>query len=143
LSRRYARVGGGCGEAAARQGARCHVDRAEGTYGARRHQCGEGRRCRMNAAIIAAAVVFTAGISNVTPANPPPPPTTPPAKAKAVDLNAAPDRSGPPALQPVKPFTIVQPTEWKLKNGVRVLYIERKRAPLVDVVATVDAGIAW
>src|SRR4051794_20905531 len=54
-----------------------------------------------------------------------------------------PDRTQPPKPGPVKPFTIQQPTDFKLKNGLRVLYLERKRAPLVDVVATVDAGIGW
>lgn len=54
---------------------------------------------------------------------------------------AGPDRSAPPKPTPAKPFTITTPTEFKMKNGVRVLLIERKRAPLVDVVASVDAGI--
>lgn len=54
--------------------------------------------------------------------------------------HAAPDRSKMPVPGPVKPFTIVAPVELKLKNGIRVFFIERKRAPLIDVVATVDAG---
>lgn len=53
----------------------------------------------------------------------------------------APDRSAPPKPAPAKPFDIVRPQEFKLKNGLRVLHIERKRAPLVDVVAMIDAGI--
>lgn len=51
------------------------------------------------------------------------------------------DRSAPPKPGPARPFTIQQPQELKLKNGLRVLLLERKRAPLVDVVATVKAGI--
>ncbi|HEY4222791.1 MAG TPA: pitrilysin family protein, partial [Myxococcota bacterium] len=64
---------------------------------------------------------------------------TPAAAAPAAD--APPDRSAPPKPTAPKPFAIVTPTDFKLKNGLRVLYIERKRAPVVDVVATVDAGI--
>jgi zinc protease len=54
---------------------------------------------------------------------------------------AAPDRSAPPKPGRARPFTIQQPQELKLKNGLRVLLLERQRAPLVDVVATVRAGI--
>ena len=54
--------------------------------------------------------------------------------------HAAPDRSTMPVPGPVKPFTIVAPVELKLANGIRVFFIERKRAPVIDVVATVDAG---
>jgi zinc protease len=53
----------------------------------------------------------------------------------------APDRSAPPKPGAAKPFAILMPTEIKLKNGLKVLLIERKRAPLVDVVASIDAGI--
>lgn len=52
----------------------------------------------------------------------------------------APDRSAPPQPGPLRPFTIQVPEELKLKNGLRVLFLERKRAPLLDVVAVVDAG---
>jgi zinc protease len=55
--------------------------------------------------------------------------------------DAPPDRSAPPKPGPVRPFTITKPVELKAKNGMRVLFVERKRAPLVDVVATTPAGI--
>jgi len=51
------------------------------------------------------------------------------------------DRSAPPKPAPVKPFTIAQPQDFKLKNGLRVVFLERKRAPLIDVLANIDAGI--
>ena len=63
------------------------------------------------------------------------------AAALAGQTPAAVDRSAPPKPGPVRPFTIQQPQELKLKNGLRVLFLQRKRAPLVDVVAAVDAGI--
>jgi zinc protease len=62
--------------------------------------------------------------------------------ASQVNAQGTPDRSAPPKPGPAKPFAILMPTEFKLKNGVKVLLIERKRAPLVDVVATIDAGIS-
>lgn len=62
--------------------------------------------------------------------------------SSTVAFAQAPDRSAPPKPGPARPFTIQQPQEFKLKNGVRVLLLERKRAPLVDVVASIDAGIA-
>ena len=54
---------------------------------------------------------------------------------------AAPDRSAPPKPGPLRPFTVQLPQEIKLDNGLRVVFLERKRAPLVDVVAVVDAGV--
>ena len=51
------------------------------------------------------------------------------------------DRSAPPKPGAPRPFTIQQPQDFKLKNGLRVLFLPRKRAPLVDVMAAVDAGI--
>lgn len=53
---------------------------------------------------------------------------------------AAPDRSKPPAPGPLKPFTIQQPVVFTLKNGLTVWHVPRKRAPLVDVLAVIDAG---
>jgi zinc protease len=54
----------------------------------------------------------------------------------------APDRSTPPQPAPAKPFAVQMPTELTLKNGLRVWWVEKKGAPLVDVIASVDAGIA-
>lgn len=51
-----------------------------------------------------------------------------------------PNRSAPPPAGPVRPFTVQQPQEFTLTNGLRVSFLERKRAPLVDVIAVVDAG---
>ncbi len=53
---------------------------------------------------------------------------------------AAPDRSKPPDAGAPKPFAIVQPTVFTLKNGLTVWHVARKRAPLVDVLAVIDAG---
>lgn len=53
---------------------------------------------------------------------------------------AAPDRSKPPEASAPKPFTITEPTVFKLKNGLTVWHVPRKRAPLVDVLAVIDAG---
>ena len=59
----------------------------------------------------------------------------------AVDARAAaPDRSKPPEASALKPFTITQPTVFTLKNGLTVWHVARKRAPLVDVHAVIDAG---
>lgn len=59
----------------------------------------------------------------------------------AVDARgAAPDRSKPPEAGTPKPFTIPQPTVFTLKNGLTVWHVARKRAPLVDVHAVIDAG---
>ncbi len=55
---------------------------------------------------------------------------------------AAPDRSAPPKPGPVRPFKIEKPQELTLKNGMRVLFLHRTRAPLVDIVATLPAGVA-
>ena len=62
--------------------------------------------------------------------------------ALASPASLAQDRSAPPKPGPARPFTIQQPQEFKLKNGLRVLLLQRTRAPLVDVVASVKAGIA-
>lgn len=64
---------------------------------------------------------------------------TTPASFAASD---APDRSAPPQPGSARPFAIQQPVELKLSNGLRVLLLERKRAPLVDVVAIVRGGSA-
>ncbi|OGQ26209.1 MAG: hypothetical protein A2138_17955 [Deltaproteobacteria bacterium RBG_16_71_12] len=57
------------------------------------------------------------------------------------DASAAPpERSKPPVPGPLKPFTIRQPTVFTLKNGLTVWHVARKRAPLVDVLAVIDAG---
>lgn len=53
---------------------------------------------------------------------------------------AAPDRSKPPTPGTPRPFTIPQPTELTLKNGLKVWHVPRTRAPLVDIIAVVDAG---
>jgi zinc protease len=53
---------------------------------------------------------------------------------------AAPDRSKPPQAGAPKPFTITEPSVFKLKNGLTVWHVPRKRAPLVDVLAVIDAG---
>jgi zinc protease len=57
--------------------------------------------------------------------------------------SAAPvDRSKPPTLGAPKVFTLPTPVSFTLKNGVTVLFIERTRAPLIEVVANVEAGMA-
>ncbi|MBI1944786.1 MAG: insulinase family protein [Deltaproteobacteria bacterium] len=53
---------------------------------------------------------------------------------------AAPDRSKPPEAGAPKPFTIEQPKVFTLKSGLTVWHVARKRAPLVDVLAVIDAG---
>ena len=53
---------------------------------------------------------------------------------------APPDRSKPPEAGTPKPFTITQPTVFTLKHGLTVWHVARKRAPLVDVHAVIDAG---
>ncbi len=59
----------------------------------------------------------------------------------AVDAQGAPpDRSKPPEAGAPKPFTITEPKVFTLKNGLTVWHVARKRAPLVDVHAVVDAG---
>jgi zinc protease len=59
----------------------------------------------------------------------------------ALNDNTTVDRkAGVPKPGPVQPFAIQTPTEFKLKNGVKVEFIERHRAPLVDVIAVVDGG---
>ncbi len=57
-----------------------------------------------------------------------------------VSASEVPDRNAPPALPPAKSFVLPAPLEFQLKNGVRVWYQRRDRAPLVDVVASVEAG---
>ena len=54
--------------------------------------------------------------------------------------HAAADRSAPPLPGAVPAFTMPVPTELTLKNGLRVYFLERHRAPLVDVVAVIGAG---
>ncbi len=58
----------------------------------------------------------------------------------SVSARAAVDRSAPPAPGPVPAFQMPVPTELTLKNGIKVFFIERHRAPLVDVVAVVGSG---
>lgn len=53
---------------------------------------------------------------------------------------AAVDRSAPPPLSPVAPLALPLPQTFTLKNGLKVHFIERHRAPLVDVVVSVGAG---
>jgi zinc protease len=50
------------------------------------------------------------------------------------------DRSVPPPLSPVAPFAMPVPESFTLKNGLRVFFVERHRAPLVDVVVSVGNG---
>lgn len=57
-----------------------------------------------------------------------------PTAARAVD------RSSPPPLSPVSPLQLPVPQTFTLKNGLTVHFIERHRAPLVDVVVSVGAG---
>lgn len=67
------------------------------------------------------------------------------AAAALVALGAAaapPDRSAPPPVGALPRFDVTAPRELKLKNGLRVWFVERRRAPLADVVAVVDASIA-
>lgn len=52
------------------------------------------------------------------------------------------DRSAPPPLPAPRPFVLTDPDAFTLSNGLRVLLISRGRAPLVDIVAHIDAGIA-
>jgi zinc protease len=53
---------------------------------------------------------------------------------------AAVDRSAPPPLAPVAPFALPVPQTFTLKNGLTVHFIERHRAPLVDIVVSIGAG---
>jgi zinc protease len=53
---------------------------------------------------------------------------------------AAVDRTSPPPLSPVAPFALPMPQTFTLKNGLKVHFIERHRAPLVDIVVSVGAG---
>jgi predicted Zn-dependent peptidase len=50
------------------------------------------------------------------------------------------DRTTPPPLSKVTPFTLPTPVSTTLKNGLVVHVIERRRAPLVDVVINIGAG---
>ena len=50
------------------------------------------------------------------------------------------DRKAPPVPGPVPAFTMPVPVELTLKNGVKVYFLERHRAPLVDLLAVVGAG---
>lgn len=50
------------------------------------------------------------------------------------------DRSAPPVPAAVAPFMLPTPVEFKLDNGVPVYFLERHRAPVVDVVAVVTSG---
>lgn len=58
----------------------------------------------------------------------------------ASSASAGVDRSSPPPLSPVAPFALPMPQTFTLKNGLKVHFIERHRAPLVDVVVSVGAG---
>jgi zinc protease len=58
----------------------------------------------------------------------------------AASSSSAADRSLPPVPGPVPSFTMPVPTELTLKNGLKVFFLERHRAPLVDVVAVVGSG---
>ncbi len=53
---------------------------------------------------------------------------------------AAPDRSLPPVPGAVPAFTMPVPVELTLSSGLKVFFVERHRAPLVDVVAVVGSG---
>lgn len=57
----------------------------------------------------------------------------------AASASAA-DRSLPPVPGPVPAFTMPVPVELTLKNGLKVYFVERHRAPLIDVVAVVGSG---
>lgn len=50
------------------------------------------------------------------------------------------DRTLPPVPGDVPAFTMPVPAEFNLKNGLKVFFIERHRAPLVDVVVSVGGG---
>ncbi len=50
------------------------------------------------------------------------------------------ERTAPPPLAKVQPFSLPVPQTTTLKNGLVVHVIERSRAPLVDVVVSVGAG---
>jgi zinc protease len=50
------------------------------------------------------------------------------------------DRSSPPPLAPVVPFSMPVPSTFTMKNGLRVYFVERHRAPLVDIVVAVHNG---
>ena len=58
----------------------------------------------------------------------------------SVPAFSAVDRSKPPPPAAVRPFVIEKPTELTLKNGMKVHFLKRTRAPLVDVIAVVEAG---
>jgi zinc protease len=50
------------------------------------------------------------------------------------------DRRTPPPLGPVVPFVVPSPESFTLGNGLRVFLLERHRAPLVDVVVSINNG---
>jgi len=50
------------------------------------------------------------------------------------------DRTLPPVPGEVPAFTMPVPAEFTLKNGLNVFFIERHRAPLIDVVVSVGGG---
>lgn len=50
------------------------------------------------------------------------------------------ERSTPPVPGPVPAFTMPVPLELTLKNGLKVYFLERHRAPLIDIVAVVSGG---
>ena len=58
----------------------------------------------------------------------------------AVPAAAGVDRSTPPAPAAVAPFTLPVPQTFTLKNGLKVHFLERRRAPLVDIVVNVGVG---
>ncbi len=60
--------------------------------------------------------------------------------ASSTSLAEGVDRSAPPVPGPVPAFTMPVPVELTLKNGLKVYFLERHRAPLVDLIAVVGGG---
>ncbi len=98
---------------------------------------------------LASALAFAvAGCGGAPPPLRPPPPPPPPAPEitpppKAADAPVSPDapfREHPPAAGPAAPFAAPPIVEGKLKNGIRVLLVERHELPIVSVRVVLRAG---
>lgn len=77
------------------------------------------------------------------PAPPPPPPAPVAAAPAPPPIRITPDapfRASPPEGGPAVPFVAPKITEFKLKNGVRVLLAERHDLPIVSVRVVAKAG---
>jgi predicted Zn-dependent peptidase len=63
-----------------------------------------------------------------------------PAPARTAPAAAKPDRSKPPALGPVRPLKLPPVQQFRLSNGIPVLFVELHEVPVVQVNAVVRAG---